>query len=162
MSINLIDKCVFKFCNGNIVDNLQFNDNWNNVQQFCIVFIVGNIGKFIDVHMKHFENWPLVHCHNFGQMWSYFKKDIFFSKSMDYLACKPISSWSKVLYSYLWPLQRKNKHDLCLNERVTVQMEKKFLNLLECPKQYISSLDDLFWFLKHKSFTNYIILRLLW
>ena len=90
------------------------------------------------------------------------RKLIFSSTSMSYLACKPISSWSKVLYSYLWPLQRKNKHDLCLNERVTVQMENMFLKLLQCSKQYISSLDELFWFLKHLSFTNYIILRLLW
>ena len=125
MSMNLIDKCVFKFCNWKIVDNLQFNNNWNNIQQFSIAFIVWIIGKFIDVHMQHFEDWPLVHCHNFGQMLSYFKKANFFSTSMSYLACKPISSWSKLLYSYLWPLHWKMKQDLCPNERVTVQMEKK-------------------------------------
>ena len=43
---------------------------------------------------------------------------------MSYLACKPISSCSELLYSHLWPLHCEMKQDLCPNERVTVQMEK--------------------------------------
>ena len=60
MSMNLIDKYVFVFCIWKIVDNLQFNNNWNNVQQFSIEFSVWIIGKFIDVQMQYFEDWLMV------------------------------------------------------------------------------------------------------
>ena len=43
-------------CYWMIVDSLQFNNNWDNVQQFCIPFIVYIMEKLIDVHMQHFEN----------------------------------------------------------------------------------------------------------
>ena len=53
--------------------------------------------------------------------------------------------------------------------KIYVQMKEylykwknKIFNLRQFSKQYISSLDELFWFFKHLSFTNYIILWLLW
>ena len=61
-------------------------------------------------------------------------------------------------------------YGLCIVKwsKIYVQMKEllykwksKIFNLWQCSKQYISSLDELIWFVKHLSFTNQIILWLI-